>query len=149
MAGAGRASEASRIVMIEDNPGDVRILRFALDQHGEEYQLEVLKNGNEAIRFIQEHRMAASKKPCVIVLDWHLPKHNGAQVLRAVRQEPALTDVHVVTLTSSVGTEDEKEILRLGVRLYRNKPTDLDDWIALAGEILAICREANSAVSKM
>jgi CheY-like chemotaxis protein len=149
MAGAGRASEASRIVMIEDNPGDVRILRFALDQHGEEYQLEVLTNGNQAIRFIQEHRMAASKKPCVIVLDWHLPKHNATELLRAVRQEPALTDVHVVTLTSSVGTEDEKEILRLGVRLYRNKPTDLDDWIALAGEFLAICREAHSAVSKM
>jgi|HubBroStandDraft_6_1064221.scaffolds.fasta_scaffold293612_2 CheY-like chemotaxis protein len=146
MARAGRASEASRIVMIEDNPGDVRILRFALDQHGEEYELEVLTNGNEAIRFVQEQRMAASRKPCVILLDCHLPKHNGAEVLRAVRQEPALTDVHVVTLTSSVGMEDEKEILRMGVRLCRNKPTDLDDWIALAGEILAICREPNSAV---
>jgi len=148
MARAGRVSEASRIVMIEDNPGDVRILRYALDQHGEEYQLEVLTNGNEAIRFVQAQRMAAPfRKPCVIVLDCHLPKHNGAEVLRAVRQEPALTDVHVVTLTSSVGAEDEKEILRLGVRLYRNKPTDLDDWIALAGEILAICREANLGVS--
>jgi CheY-like chemotaxis protein len=93
MACAGRASEASRIVVIEDNPGDVRILRFALDQHGEEYQLEVLKDGKEAIRFVQEHRMAASKEPCVILLDCHLPKHNGAEVLRAVRQDPALADV--------------------------------------------------------
>jgi CheY-like chemotaxis protein len=147
MAGAGRAPEAARIVMIEDNPGDVRILRFALDEHGEEYQLDVLKNGNEAIRFVQEHRRAASKKPCVIVLYWYLPEHNGAEVLRAARQEPALADVHVVSLTGGVGKEDEKEILRLGVRLHRNKPTDFDDWIALAGEILAICREANLALS--
>jgi CheY-like chemotaxis protein len=132
--------------MIEGNPGDVRILRFALDQHGEEYQLEVLANGNEAIRFVQEHRMSVFKKPCVIVLDWHLPKHDDAEVLRAVRREPALADVHVVALTGSIGTTDEKEILRLGVRLYR-KPTDLVDWIALAGEILAICRGANSALS--
>jgi CheY-like chemotaxis protein len=133
--------------MIEANPGDVFVLRFALDQHAEEYQLEVLKDGKEAIRFVQEQRMAAASKPCVIVLDWHMPQHNSAEILQAIRQEPTLTHVHVVTLTGTVNPQAEKEILRLGVRLYRHKPTELDGWVALAGEILAICREANSAIS--
>ena len=134
--------------MIEDNPGDVLLLRLAVDQHDALYILEVLRDGAEAIRFVHNQWADTEPEPCVIVLDWHLPKHDGSLVLQTIRQVPTLAHVHVVALTSVVSPKDEIEIQRLGVRLYRTKPADLEGWHSLAGEILEICHESSmSAVS--
>lgn len=126
--------------MIEDNPADIAVLRYALDHHTQDYQLEVLLDGEAAIQFIEEQRKVAEPVPCVIVLDWHLPKHDGGAVLRAIRREPILAHVSIVALTT-VSPEDEKELTRLGVRLYTPKPIQLDGWRTLALRILEICRE--------
>jgi len=137
----------ARILLVEDNPGDVYLLRHALDQHGEEYQLEALQDGEEAIRFIEQYRKSASEpEPCVIILDLHLPKHDGTAVLHAIRREPVLAHVQVVALSSLAAPQDAAKILDLGVRFYKTKPTELDDWINLAGQILEICRERSDAV---
>ena len=138
----------ARIVLVEDNPGDVLLLRLALDQHEPNYILEILRDGAEAIRFIRDQWSTTEPEPCVIVLDWHLPKHDGKSVLQSIRTAPGLSHVHVIALTGMLIPKDEAEILRLGVRLCRMKPTDLDGWHRLAGEILEICREPTlSAVS--
>lgn len=132
----------ARILVVEDNQADVFLLRHALGEHGEAYQLEVLRDGAEAILFVQEQRaIATDPTPCAIVLDLHLPKHDGAAVLKAIRLEPTLAHIHVVALTSLASPAEETEVRTLGIRLYRSKPTDLDGWISLAGEILEICRE--------
>jgi CheY-like chemotaxis protein len=130
----------ARIVVIEDNPADIALLRYALDHHGQDYQLETLLDGEAAIQFVHEQRNVPDPVPCVIVLDWHLPKHNGGEVLKAIRQEPILRHVNIVALTT-VSPEDEKEIRRLGVRLYEPKPMELDGWRTLAQRILEVCRE--------
>jgi CheY-like chemotaxis protein len=141
MDSTGTKKITSRILVVEDNPGDVLLLRLALDEHKEDYRLEVLQDGEEALRFVGEQRTAlTAPEPCAIVLDWHLPKHDGATVLQAIRQEPALAHLNVIALTTLVSPKEEMEILSLGVRLYSRKPTDLDEWITLAGLILAICR---------
>ncbi len=138
----------ARILLVEDNPGDVLLLRLALDQHEPDYILDILRDGAEAIRFVNEQWATSEPEPCVIVLDWHLPKHDGSLVLQSIRKAPGLAHVHVVALTSMISPRDEVEVQRLGVRLYRTKPTDLDGWHRLAGEILEICREpVLSAVS--
>ena len=132
----------ARILVVEDNPADVFLLRHALDEHGEDYQLEVLRDGAEAILFVQQQRtLASDPTPCAIVLDLHLPKHDGAAVLKAIRLEPTLAHIHVVALTSLASPAEETEVRKMGPRLYRAKPTELDGWIELAGEILEICRE--------
>jgi CheY-like chemotaxis protein len=131
----------ARIVLVEDNPGDVLLLRLALDQHDPDYILEILRDGAEAIRFVREQWVSSEPEPCVIVLDWNLPKHDGRAVLQSIRAEPCMSHVRVVALTGMLIPKDEPEILRLGVRLCRTKPTDLDGWHRLAGEILEICRE--------
>ena len=132
----------AKIVVVEDNSADVFLLRHALDQHSEEYILDVLRDGEEAMEFVEQHRSAgADGEPCVIVLDLHLPKHDGTAVLKVIKQEPALASVHVVALTTLASPKDEQEVRDLGVRLYRAKPTLVEEWIKLAGEILAICRE--------
>src|ERR1700730_250740 len=132
----------ARILVVEDNQADVFLLRHALDEHGEEYQLEVLRDGAEAILFVAQQRTVASDpNPCAIVLDLHLPKHDGAALLKAIRDEPTLAHIHVVALTSLASPTEEMQIRNLGLRLYRAKPTELDEWIKLAGEILEICRD--------
>lgn len=136
----------ANIVVVEDNSADVFLLRHALDQHHEEYVLEVLRDGEEAIEFVNRHRAAGREgEPCVIVLDLHLPKHDGTAVLRVIKQEPALALVHVVALTTLASPKDEQEVRELGVRLYRAKPTLVEEWIQLGAEILEICREQTRA----
>jgi chemotaxis family two-component system response regulator Rcp1 len=135
----------AQLLVMEDNPADVHLLRLALDHHGEAYNLELLRDGEEAIRFVQSQRiLPMDPEPCVIILDLHLPRHDGKAVLRAIRQEPTLCHVHVVALSSMPSPSDEAEVLRLGARLCRAKPMELDEWLELAAEILAICREPSA-----
>jgi CheY-like chemotaxis protein len=137
----------AKIVVVEDNSADVFLLRHALDQHEQEYILDVLRDGEEAIDFVNRHRACGPNgEPCVIVLDLHLPKHDGTAVLKVIRQEPALAAVHVVALTTLASPKDEQEVRELGVRLYRAKPTLVEEWIKLAGEILDVCHEQARAV---
>lgn len=140
-------SSAAKIVMVEDNSADVFLLRHALDQHPEEYILDVLRDGEEAIEFVEGQRSTrGNAEPCVIVLDLHLPKHDGTAVLKLIKKEPALASVRVVALTTLASPRDEQEVRELGVRLYRAKPTLVEEWIKLAGEILEVCREHARAV---
>jgi chemotaxis family two-component system response regulator Rcp1 len=138
-----KSENPARIVLIEDNPGDVYFMRAALDEQQRAYTLHVLYDGAEALRFVREQRAVAGvePQPCVIVLDLHLPKHDGTEVLRAIKQEPLLSHVHVVVLTSVVRPEDEMKVRQLGVRLYRRKPSDLDEFAQVARSILEICGE--------
>ena len=131
-----------RIVVIEDNPADTTLLRHGLDEVGEPYRLEVLKDGEEALRFVRGHCRRASVSPCLIVLDLHLPHCDGATVLRAIRSEPELAKVAVVVLTCSVSPTEKAEVLGLGVQAYRPKPMDLDETFELARELMDICRNA-------
>jgi CheY-like chemotaxis protein len=137
-----KSSSPAKIVVVEDNSADVFLLRHALEQHNEEYVLEVLRDGEEAIQFVEFQRSAGPHaEPCVIVLDLHLPKQDGTTVLKVIKQEPALALVNVVALTTLASPKDEQEVRDLGVRLYKAKPTLLDEWIKLAGEILEVCHE--------
>lgn len=134
----------AKILMVEDNSADVFLLRYALDAHGENYRLEVLRDGEQAIEFVQMQRTAgASAEPCVIVLDLHLPKHSGAAVLKAIREEPVLAHVQVVALSTLASPREEQELRELSVRLYRVKPTQVEDWVKLAAEIIEICKEGS------
>jgi two-component system, chemotaxis family, response regulator Rcp1 len=140
--------QPARIVVVEDSPADILLLRHALDEHGDDYEIEVLRDGAEALQFVGEQRANLRvRRPCVIVLDLHLPKHDGLTVLAAIKKEPALEHLHVVALSSFASPHDEAEIYALGARRYCEKPLDLDGWLKLAGDILALCREpATSAV---
>lgn len=133
----------ARILVMEDNPADVTLLRVALDHHSDDYRLDVLRDGAEALDFVRLQTEAIHDKPhpCVIVMDMHLPKHDGPAVLDALRKTPLMEHIHVVVLTSVTAPQDEAALRSLGIRLYRAKPIHVDDWISLAGEILDICHD--------
>ena len=128
------------ILIIEDNLADVFLLRHAFDELGEPYLLEILTDGEAALAFVAEHRSGARKpEPCVILLDLHLPKYNGIEVLTAIRVEPPLGHIHVVVLSSRVSPEEETRVMELG-GIFRIKPPDLAGIKKLAIELMEICK---------
>ena len=135
------------ILVIEDNHADIFILRHAFDQLGEPYLLEVLTDGEAALAFISEHRSGAREPhPCVILLDLHLPKYNGIEVLAAIREEPPLSHIHVVVLTSRASPHEENQVTELG-GICCLKPTGLDATKRLASEIIDLCKGRVTALT--
>jgi len=135
-----------RIVLVEDNPADTLLLRNALDDVGEPYVLEVFAKGEAALEFVREHCRTRSPQPCLIILDLHLPRYDGATILRAIRSEPELAKVAVAVLTASPSPAETAEVLRLGVQAFRAKPMNLEDTFALARDLIHICRTQPSRV---
>lgn len=137
---------AVRIVIIEDNPADIFLFRRAFEQQGEEFDLEVLRDGEAALEFVREHRAGSRKPdPCVIVLDLHLPKYDGMAVLRAIRLEPTLEHVRVAVVTSLANPAEEAQLQDADVQLYRQKPSQLHEFLELGAEIFALCKSYLSA----
>jgi len=132
-----------KLLAIEDNPFDIELLRIALDNQGEEYELEVLQSGEEALQFIRENRTGTrAKEPCLILLDIMLPKHDGMEVLKALTREPALTHIRVVVLSSLVNPEKRAAAERLGA-IFRTKPMTLPELFDLGAELMALCKDAS------
>ena len=138
----GSLASPARILVIEDNPGDVFLLRHALEAVGEHFELKVLADGEEALKFVQEHRLGLPPPdPCVIVLDLHLPKYDGMVVLRAIKRAPALEHIDVLVLSGLVSDKEMQELLTLGIQSHSRKPSTLAEFQALAEEIMALCKK--------
>jgi CheY-like chemotaxis protein len=132
-------TSAAQIVVIEDNPADVHLLRIALDETGAPYVLTILKDGDEALKFIEQQRNLAKPTPCAIVLDLNLPKYDGITVLRAIRKAPALANIKIAVISTLASPAELSHIQELGIDLYRQKPRDLEDFFALAADIIGLC----------
>ena len=129
------------ILAIEDNPADVELLRLALDELEEPYDLAVLHDGAEALNFVKERQSNISEEdPCAILLDLYLPKYDGMEVLAALRREPKLCEIRVVVLTSStVSPRYQEKIENLGATL-RLKPRNYTEVVTLAKYVLEVCK---------
>jgi len=116
------------------------MLRCALDDQGEAYELIVLADGEEAIQFVEEQRLSPQTyEPCVILVDLHLPKQDGVEVLRAIRRAPVLERIHVILLSSVASPQQQEEIQAMGGD-FRIKPSELDEIYTFASDVIAICK---------
>jgi len=128
------------ILVIEDNVADQVLIRIALDELGEPYEFQVLPDGEAALAFVADHRSGRRKHdPCVILLDLHLPKYNGVEVLAAIRAEPILDHIHVIVMTTDISPAERAQIAELGAFCCL-KPSDVEGIKALARDILAACK---------
>jgi CheY-like chemotaxis protein len=126
----------SRIVLVEDNDADVYLLRKALQTADLKFELTVVRDGAEALAFVRrEGRYWARSVPDLVVLDLNLPKDNGIQVLRAIRERETFSSVPVAVLSSSASPKDRDESGKLGVDRYIQKPADLEEFLQI-GQIL-------------
>ena len=116
------------------------MLRLGLDLTGEEYQLDVISDGEQAMRFVDEHRTGNREEhPCVILMDLHLPRYGGLEILQAIRRTPPLAHIQVVVLTSLASPSEEREIRELG-GVCLLKPSDFTCYSKLAREVMEICK---------
>ena len=123
-------AEPVQILLVEDNPGDVRLTREAFKQGRIENDLHVVSDGFEALSFLtQEDEYADVPRPDLILLDLNLPRKDGEDVLKELKDDPALRSIPVIVLTSSSADEDIARSYELHANAYLTKPVDPDEFI--------------------
>jgi CheY-like chemotaxis protein len=118
------------ILLIEDNPGDVRLTREALRDGKVRNNLSVVGDGVEALSFLRrQDDFAEAPRPDLILLDLNLPRKDGRQVLAELKSDPLLQTIPVVILTTSTAEEDVLKAYGLHANAYIKKPVDLDEFL--------------------
>jgi DNA-binding response OmpR family regulator len=125
-----------RVLLIEDNPADVDLLRRAFSAAHFDCDLMLLEDGAEALEFIRHLESDdAVTAPDLAVLDWNLPKNDGLEVLQAMRDCAAFAAVPVAVLSSSASGSERERIEAMGIGRYITKPPDLDQFLEI-GRVL-------------
>jgi len=120
------------ILLLEDNPADIYLLRQALKNAGVDVELTVIEDGAEGLAFARRQgKYAGSVIPDLGVLDLNLPKGGGESVLRAMRQSNDLDRVPVVIMSSSSAPSEQANIKDLGVEQFIRKPADLEAFLQI------------------
>jgi chemotaxis family two-component system response regulator Rcp1 len=121
-----------KILLVEDNPGDVRLMREALRDGLLRSDLQVVENGEEALAYLhQTGAFAGASRPDLIFLDLNLPKKDGREVLQEVKQDESLRRIPIVVLTTSEAERDILHAYDLHANCYVKKPVDLDQFLAV------------------
>ncbi|WP_435125611.1 response regulator [Halobaculum sp. D14] len=125
-----RGDGGADVLLVEDNPGDVRLVEEAFDGGDVDATLHVVGDGVDALDFL--HRRgdhADAPRPDLVILDLNLPRKNGDEVLREVREHPEIDYVPVTILTSSTADEDVLSSYEHSANAYLTKPADPDEFI--------------------
>ena len=125
-----------QILLVEDNPGDVRMMTDLLSETGILTQLHVSMDGADALDFLKKrgnHGLACY--PDVIILDLNIPKKNGKEVLAEIKQDDALKSIPVVILSSSEADIDISYCYQMQANCYINKPHDLFNYMNVVKSI--------------
>jgi two-component system, chemotaxis family, response regulator Rcp1 len=117
------------ILLVEDNPGDVRLTREALREAKVANNLHVAEDGVEALEFLRSANGRDRRRPDLILLDLNLPRKSGREVLEEVKSDPDLHRIPVVVLTTSVAEEDIERSYDLHANAYIRKPVDFEAFI--------------------
>jgi len=124
------------ILLVEDNPGDVRLTRELLRESKIHNNLTVIENGEDALLFLRrEAKYRKATPPDLILLDLNLPKKNGAEVLASIKNDPKLKRIPVVVLTSSKAEEDIVRSYDLHANCYVSKPVGLEQFATVVKAI--------------
>jgi two-component system, chemotaxis family, response regulator Rcp1 len=124
------------ILLVEDNPGDVRLTKEALRQNKVINHLSSVPDGQEALGFLRrEGRYADAVRPDLIFLDLNLPRKDGRELLAEIKADLSLRCIPVVILTSSTAEEDILKTYNLHANCYVSKPVDLESFAAVVKSI--------------
>ena len=136
MADREKTAPPVEILLVEDNPGDVRLTREALKEGKVYSNLHWAKDGVEALEFLKrEGKHAKAPRPDIILLDLNLPKKDGREVLALIKKDGALKHIPVVVLTTSEAEEDVLKSYELHANCYVTKPVDLEKFIHVVQSI--------------
>jgi CheY-like chemotaxis protein len=131
-----KKSRPVNILLIEDNPGDIRLAQEAFKEGNINVNLNVKMDGLEAIRFLRKQQpYEGSSTPDLILLDLNLPKKDGREVLSEIKSDSDLKRIPVVILTTSNAEQDIQNSYNLHVNCYINKPVDFDRFFDIIQKI--------------
>jgi len=125
-----KATAKVEILLVEDNPADVRLAREALREGAVATHLNAVEDGVEALAFLRrEGKYADAPRPDIILLDLNMPRKGGLEVLSEVKSDPALRPIPVVVLTTSSDPDDIFQAYDLQASAFITKPADLDEFV--------------------
>ena len=125
-----------KILLIEDNPGDVRLTREALKESKISNKLSVVMDGIEAMDFLnRKGKYKEESRPDLILLDLNLPKKDGREVLAEIKEDDDLKRIPVVILTTSTAELDIMKTYNLHANCYITKPVELEQFINVVKNI--------------
>ena len=124
------------ILLVEDNPGDVRLTQEALGEAKVRNNLAVARDGVEALSYLRrEAPFEDATRPDLVLLDLNLPRKDGREVLSEIKADPNLRRLPVVVLTTSAAEKDVFESYNLHANCYITKPVDLDQFVGIVSSI--------------
>ena len=133
---ARKAGAPVEILLVEDNPADVRLTQEALKEGKVYNNLHWAKDGVEALEFLhRKGKYAGAPRPDIILLDLNLPKKDGREVLQDIKNDDKLKRIPVVILTTSKAEEDVLKSYDLHANCYVTKPVDLEKFITVVQSI--------------
>jgi len=120
------------VLLADDNPSDVYLIREALREHAVDCRLRVVSDGKDALAVISDETgNAGAPSISLIILDLNLPRHDGIEILQKLRESARLHHVPVVVLTSSDSPRDRILANELGATRYLRKPSNLEEFLNL------------------
>jgi chemotaxis family two-component system response regulator Rcp1 len=124
------------ILLVDDDPGDVRLTVEGLKQMKLHTNLSFARDGIEALAFLRRQgKFTAAPRPDIIFLDLNMPRMDGREVLDAIKQDPDLNHIPVVVLTTSADEEDILRSYKLHANCYVTKPVDLQQFMKVVSSI--------------
>jgi CheY-like chemotaxis protein len=133
---AGNPGKLIEILMVEDNPGDVRLTVEALQEAKVANHLSVVSDGVEAMDFLRRRgRYADAPRPGLVLLDLNLPRKDGREVLAEIKADPQLRRIPLVVLTTSSAERDVLRAYDLHANCYITKPVDFERFMQVVRSI--------------
>ena len=119
------------VLLVEDDPGDVLMTQEAFADYKIANRLTVVNNGEDAIAYVRKQgRFADAPTPDLVLLDLNLPRRDGREVLRDIKEDPELRRIPIVVLTTSEAEEDVLASYLLHANAYVRKPVDFEQFVA-------------------
>ncbi len=124
------------ILLVEDNKGDVGLIEEVFEEAKIRNIIHVAEDGEEAMLYLHgESKFLGSPRPDIILLDLNLPKKDGREVLREIKEDGNLKNIPIVVLTTSNAEKDILGVYGLHANAYVTKPLDLDQFMKVVGSI--------------
>ena len=129
-------SDLVEVLLVEDNPGDVRLIREAFKESGVPGNLRVARDGEQAMQYLRrEGPYKDSPRPTFVLLDLNLPRKDGCEVLAEIKGAAELRRIPVLILSTSTRDEDIQRAYDLHANCYIPKPSDLEKLVELGREL--------------
>ena len=124
-------ADLPRLLLVEDNPADVFLVKQAMREEGLECDLQVVEDGEKAVQLIDRVDTGDEAPPDLLMLDLNVPRVSGEEVLERLRESSKCAKVAVAIVTSSDSLHDRRKAEALGADEYFRKPANLQDFMAL------------------